>query len=68
MFDYATWAREGWVDYLCPSNIQGRHLHIDPAPYFDAVRGTECIVLPALDGLSWGQPMPGPFLWRTAQL
>ena len=68
LFDYQTWAKEGWVDYLCPSNIQGRHLHIDIAPYQEAVDGTSCVLLPALDGLAWGQPLPGPFLWRTAQL
>jgi hypothetical protein len=68
LFDYATWAREGWVDYLCPSNIQGRHLHIDMAPYREAVKGTKCTLLPAFDGLSWGQMRPGPFLWRAAEL
>ncbi|MCP4646090.1 MAG: hypothetical protein GY851_36940 [bacterium] len=68
LFDYATWVSEGWVDYLCPSNIQGRHLHIDMTPYFDAAKGTPCTVLPALDGLSWGQPFPDPFLWRAHQL
>ncbi len=67
-FDYARWAREGWVDYLCPGNIQGRHMHIDMKPYFDAVEGTRCVLLPALDGLEWGLPMPGPFLWRVKQL
>jgi hypothetical protein len=68
LFDYATWAREGWVDYLCPSNIQGRHLHVDMAPYYEAVDGTPCLVLPCVDGLSWGLPFPGPFLWRVHQL
>lgn len=67
-FDYATWVREGLVDYLCPSNIQGRHLHIGIRPYLEAAAGTPCLVLPALDGLSWGQPLPGPFLWRVAQV
>lgn len=67
-FDFATWAREGWVDYLCPSNIQGRHMNIDMAPYFQAVKGTRCTLLPATDGLSWGLPFPGPFLARVAQL
>ncbi|MBM3289700.1 MAG: hypothetical protein FJY92_06070, partial [Candidatus Hydrogenedentes bacterium] len=68
MFDYATWAREGLVDYLCPSNIQGRHMHIDMAPYFDAVKGTSCMLLPCVDALTWGLPFPGPFLWRASQL
>ncbi|HNT87442.1 MAG TPA: hypothetical protein PKL84_06210, partial [Candidatus Hydrogenedentes bacterium] len=68
LFDYATWAREGWVDYLCPSNIQGRHHHVDMAPYFEAVAGTRCLLLPCVDGLSWGLDMPGPFLWRVARL
>lgn len=67
-FDYATWAREGWVDYLCPSNIQGRFHYFDIAPYQKAVRDTQCILLPQLDALSWGLPMPGLFLWRVAQL
>ena len=60
-FDYATWAREGWVDYLCPSNIQGRHIHFEIEPYLDAVKGTEAMVLPCIDGLGWGVPMPAPF-------
>ncbi len=67
-FDYRTWAREGLVDYLCPSNIQGRHLHIDIAPYVDAVKGTSCRLLPAFDGLTWGLALPGPFFWRVQQL
>ncbi|MBI4559187.1 MAG: hypothetical protein HY706_16505 [Candidatus Hydrogenedentes bacterium] len=68
LFDYATWAREGWVDYLCPSNIQGRHQHIEIAPYLAAVEGTKCKLLPCADGLSWGLPVPGPYLWRVARL
>lgn len=67
-FDFATWAREGWVDYLCPSNIQGRHNHFDIAPYLAAVQGTKATLLPAMDGLAWGNPLPGPFLWRAKQL
>ncbi len=67
-FDFATWAKEGWVDYLCPSNIQGRHNHFDITAYKEAVQGTKCILLPSIDGLYWGNPLPGPFLWRAKQL
>jgi len=67
-FDYATWAREGLVDYLCPSNLQGRHMHLDIAPYVAAVRGTSVQLLPSVDGLSWGYAFPGQFLWRVQQL
>jgi len=67
-FDYATWVREGLVEYLCPSNIQGRHLHFDVTPYVQAVRGTSVKLLPVVDGLSWGLEMPGLFLWRVRQL
>lgn len=67
-FDYATWAKEGWVDYLCPSNIQGRHNHFEISKYKTAVNGTKCVLLPAIDGLYWGNPLPGPFLWRAKQL
>ncbi len=67
-FDYPTWAKEGWVDYLCPSNIQGRFHYFDIAPYQDAVRGTRCTLLPEMDALGWGLPMPGLFLWRAEQL
>lgn len=67
-FDYRAWLREKLVDYLCPSNIQGRHLHFDLAPYAAATRGTSCKLLPVVDGLSWGLQFPGPFLWRVQQL
>ncbi len=68
LFDCATWAREGWVDYLCPSSIQGRLHYFDVAPYEKAVRGTRCTLLPVVDALAWGLPMPGLFLWRAARL
>ncbi len=68
MFDYRTWVKERWVDYLCPSNIQGRHIHIDAAPYLEAVRGSSSKLLPVVDGLHWGPDRPGPFLWRVAKL
>ena len=67
-FDYQTWVREGLVDYLCPSNIQGRHIHFDIAPYVKAVKGSKCKLLPVVDGISWGPTMPGPYLWRVKQL
>jgi hypothetical protein len=67
-FDYRAWAREGLVDYLCPSNIQGRHIHFDIHPYVEAVRGARCKLLPCVDGLDWGPEMPGLFLWRVRQL
>ena len=67
-FDYATWARDRLVDYVCPSNIQGRHMHIDMAPYFKALKDTDAILLPELDALGWGLPFPGPFLWRAQQV
>jgi hypothetical protein len=67
-FDYVTWAKEGWVDYLCPSNIQGRHNHFDIDLYQAAVEGTKTTLLPSIDGLYWGNPLPGPFLWRAKQL
>ena len=57
-FDYRTWSTEGLVDYLCPSNIQGRHMHFDVKPYVDAARGSGSKVLPVVDGLSWGLPFP----------
>jgi len=67
-FDYATWVREGLVDFLCPSNIQGRHHSFDIAPYVAATAGSACKLLPVVDGLSWGLEFPGMFLWRVRQL
>jgi len=67
-FDYPTWAREGWVDMLCPSSIQGRFHYFDVAPYQKAVTDTNCTLLPQIDALSWGLNMPGFFLWRAARL
>ncbi len=67
-FDFATWVKEGLVDYLCPSNIQGRHVHLPLDRYLVATRGTACKLLPVVDGLGWGPPLPGPFLWRVRQI
>jgi hypothetical protein len=67
-FDYRTWARDGLVDYLGPSNLHGIQHHFDLAPYKAAVRGTRCVLTPVVDGLDWGLEMPGPFLWRVRQL
>lgn len=67
MFDYRTWAKEGLVDYLCPSNLQGRHHHFALQPYLAAVKGTRCKLLPVVDGLGWGPQFPGMFLWRVKQ-
>ncbi|MBP6965294.1 MAG: hypothetical protein KBC96_12915 [Armatimonadetes bacterium] len=67
-FDYRAWVREGLVDYLCPSTIQGRHNNFDIAPYVTAVKGTKCKLLPVVDAIGWGPTMPGPFLWRVKQL
>jgi len=68
VFDYRTWVKEGLVDYLCPSNIQARHLHFDVAEYRKATRGTKCKLLPVVDGLGWALDFPGPFLRRVDQL
>ncbi len=67
-FDYASWVRERLVDYLCPSNIQGRHLTFDIVPYVKAVKGTKCRLLPVVDALGWGLTLPGPFLERVRKL
>ena len=68
VFDYRTWVKEGLVDYLCPSNIQARHLHFDVAEYRRATRGTRCKLLPVVDGLGWALDFPGPFLRRVEEL
>jgi hypothetical protein len=62
--DYATWAREGLVDYLAPSNIQGRHLNFDIGEYIAGVKGTRAKLLPCVDALGWGLSRPGMFLDR----
>jgi len=63
--DYATWAREGLVDYLAPSNIQGRHLNFDIREYIEGVKGTRVKLLPCVDALTWGLSRPGMFLNRV---
>ncbi|MCP4641410.1 MAG: hypothetical protein GY851_13295, partial [bacterium] len=65
-FDYATWVREGWVDYLCPSNDDERHLHLDVTPYLEAIKGTACKLLPNVTAA--GLRRPGLYLWRIQQL
>lgn len=68
LFDYPAWVREGLVDYLCPSSIQGRFHYFDVTPYLETTAGTACQLLPQIDALPWGLPKPGLFLWRLQQL
>jgi len=65
--DYATWAGEGLVDVLAPSNIQARHLSFDVAEYLEAVRGTTTRVYPCVDALHWGLTQPGMWLRRILE-
>jgi hypothetical protein len=67
-FDYRTWAREGLVDYLCPSNIQGVYQFFDVKPYLQAVKGTKCKLTPEIDAIGWGPVSPGGLLQRAKQL
>jgi len=68
MFDFKTWAKEGLVDYMCPSNLQGRTLNFDIKPYLKAVKNTKTKLLPVVDALDFGLEMPGPFLYRVKDL
>ncbi|MCX6991885.1 MAG: hypothetical protein NT011_01955 [Kiritimatiellaeota bacterium] len=67
MFDFVTLAKEGLVDYLSPGNLQGKHHHVDVAPYVKAIKGTKCKLMPCLDALSWGLVQPGMMMWRARQ-
>jgi len=62
--DYAAWAREGLVDYLAPSNIQGRHQNYGISEYIEGLKGTRAKLLPCVDALGWGLSFPGMFLER----
>jgi hypothetical protein len=66
LFDYKTWAAEGLADYLCPSNDDERHLHLDVTPYLEAVKGTKTKVLPNV--AAPGLKRTGMYLWRVKQL
>ena len=66
--DYRTWVRERLVDYLAPSNIQGRHMNFDIGEYVDAVKGARATLLGAVDGLEWGLPLPGMMFARVARM
>jgi len=65
--DYATWAGEGLVDVLAPSNIQARHLSFDVDEYLEAARGTSTRVYPCVDALHWGLTQPGMWLRRILE-
>ena len=66
--DYAAWAREGLVDYIAPSNIQGRHMQFDIREYTAAVKGSQTTLLGEVDGLDWGLPLPGMMFERVIGL
>lgn len=63
--DYKTWVREELVDFLCPSNIQGRHLDINLTEYLTAVSGTKTKLFPNVSAHIWGLPRPGMFWERV---
>ncbi|HET7214107.1 MAG TPA: hypothetical protein VFL79_10995 [Terriglobia bacterium] len=63
--DYRTWVREQLVDFLCPSNIQGRHLNFDLSEYLAATKGTKTRLLPNVTAHIWGLSMPGMFWERV---
>jgi hypothetical protein len=65
--DYNTWVKEELIDFLCPSNIQGRHLNFDISEYLEAVRGSKTKLLPCVDALGWGLPKPGLWLLRILE-
>ncbi len=66
--DYGTWAREGLVDFIAPSNIQGRHMQFDVTEYAAAVKGSHTTLLGEVDGLEWGLPLPGMMFERVIRL
>jgi len=68
MFDFKTWVDENLIDYMCPSNLQGRHINFDIIPYTVAVKGTGVKLLPVVDALEWSLELPGPFLYRVKDL
>jgi hypothetical protein len=63
--DYTTWAKEGLVDFIAPSNIQGRHMNFPLREYVDGVRGTRTKLIPCADALHWGLAWPGMWLERV---
>lgn len=48
LFDYATWARNDWVDIIVPSKLGDRFYTFDVTGYIAAVRGTDCKVMPCV--------------------
>jgi hypothetical protein len=64
-FDFATWVKNGWVDYLVPSDEAERFYNFDVTPYLAAAKGTSCKVLP---NVGYDQRAIGLALWRTRQL
>ena len=61
--DYATWCREGLVDYICPSYYNDRLLHFPLDDYLAAVRGTDTRLVPWVGFVEL--PMPGMWLARV---
>ena len=65
--DYATWAREGLVDFLAPSRFFDRVMNFDIAEYVEAVKGTKAKLIPEV-GEGGNSPMPGMWWQRILKM
>ena len=66
--DYATWAREGLVDFLAPSRLFDRVMNFDIVEYVEAVKGTKAKLLPEVGEGEGNSPMPGMWLQRILKM
>ncbi|HBL73601.1 MAG TPA: hypothetical protein DD458_00095 [Prolixibacteraceae bacterium] len=65
LFDFATWIRECWVDYLIPSALAERFYNFDLRPYLKAAQATNCKVIPRI---GYSLNYPGLVLFRLRQM
>ena len=56
-FDLATWIKEGWVDYVVPSDFMHIDMNMKTEDFVNLTKGTRCEIYPAIHNrISFDEP------------
>ena len=64
--DVRAWAKEGFIDYLCPARDNHIDFNLPMEQWLEVVDGTDCKFFPCVQpGLGYVNPHPGPDHYRA---